>query len=156
MDKDKYKLGKTRDEKPQGFYDTDQLFEFFKRKKIFVKRKDNLPRFCENHGIQMVKFKREGSGGSTPTAYKIPTDTKIEQIKQSLMYINNSVLGLELVKKKEKKILQIFDEAENKEESKTSIATKVSKLLGVPCNRKLVRRILEEKRSSKLEKLKKF
>ena len=71
------------------------------------------------------------------------------------MYINNSVLWLELVKKKEKKILQIFDEAENKEESKTSIAIKVSKLLGVPCNRKLVRRILEEKRSSKLEKLRK-
>ena len=155
MDKDKYKLGKTRDEKPEDFYDTDQIFEFFKRKKIFVKRKDNLPRFCKNHGIQMVKFKREGSGGSTPTAYKIPTDTKLEQIRQSLMYNNKSVLGLELVKKKEKKILQIFDEAGNKEESKSTIANKVSKALGVPCTRKLVRRILEQKRSSKLQKLKK-
>ena len=27
MDKDKHKLGKTRDEKPEGFYDTDQIFE---------------------------------------------------------------------------------------------------------------------------------
>ena len=155
MNKDKYKLGKTRDEKPEGFYDTDQIFELFKRKKIFVKRKDNLPRFCENHGIQMLKFKRKGSAGSTPTAYKIPSDAKLEQIRQKLKNVNNSVLGLELVKKKEKKILQIFDEAENKEESKTSIATKVSKSLGVLCNRKLVRRILKEKRSSKFEKLKK-
>jgi len=155
MDKDKYKLEKTRDEKPESFYDTDQIFELFKRKKIFVKRRDNLPRFCENHGIQMLKFKREGSAGSTPTAYKIPSDAKLEQIRQKLKNVNNSVLGLELVKKKEKKILQIFDEAENKEESKTSIATKVSKSLGVPCNRKLVRRILKEKRSSKFEKLKK-
>ena len=156
MDKDKYKLGKTRDEKPEGYYDTDQMFEFLKKKKIFVKRKDNLPRFCDNNGIQIMKFKREGSAGSTPHAYKIPTDIKIEQIRQSLMYINNSVIGLEFIKKKKKKILQIFDDAKNKEESKTSIATKVSKSLGMPCNRKLVRKILKEKRSSKLEKLKKF
>ena len=154
MNKDKYKLGKTRDEKPEGYYDTDQMFEFLKKKKIFVKRKDNLARFCNNNDIQMIRFKRQGSAGSTPTGYKIPTDTKIEQIRQSLKHVNNSFLGLELVKKKEKKILQIFDEAKNKEESKTSIATKVSKSLGVPCNRKLVRRILKEKRSSKLEKLK--
>ena len=26
MDKDKYKLGKTRDEKPEGFYDTCLLY----------------------------------------------------------------------------------------------------------------------------------
>ena len=154
MDKDKYKLGKTSDEKPEGFYDTDQIFEFLKGKKIFVKRKDNLLRFCENHGIQMVKFKREGSGGSTPTAYKIPTDTKIEQIRQSLMYINNSVLGLELVKKR-KENLQIFDEAGNKEESKTSIATKVSKALGVPCNRKLVKKNFRRKKIFKIRKIKK-
>ena len=39
MDKDKYKLGKTRDEKPEGFYDTDQIFEFFKRLKYENKNK---------------------------------------------------------------------------------------------------------------------
>ena len=48
------------------------------------------------------------------------------------------------------------DETENKEESKASIARKVSKALGVLCNRKLVRKTLEAKRSSKLEKLKNF
>ena len=42
MNKDKYKLGKTRDEKPEGYYDTDQMFEFLKKKKIFVERKDNF------------------------------------------------------------------------------------------------------------------
>ena len=86
MNKDKYKLGKTRDEKPGGYYDTDQMFEFLKKKKIFVERKDNLPRFCNNNDIQMIRFKRQGSAGSTPTGYKIPTDTKIEQIRQNLMY----------------------------------------------------------------------
>ena len=102
----------------------------------------------------MIKFKREGSGGTTPTAYRIPSDTKINQIKQKLMLNNNSILGLELIKKKENKILQIFDEAKNLQESKSSIADKVAEVLGVPCNRKLVRRVLNEKRSSKLDKLK--
>ena len=102
----------------------------------------------------MIKFKREGSGGTTPTAYRIPSDTKINQIKQKLMLNNNSILGLELIKKKENKILQIFDEAKNQQESKSSIADKVSEVLGVPCNRKLVRRVLNEKRSTKLYKLK--
>ena len=71
-----------------------------------------------------------------------------------LIFNNNSILGLELIKKKEKKILQIFDEAKDQEESKSSIARKVSDDLGVPCNRKLVRRVLSKKRSSKLDKLK--
>ena len=102
----------------------------------------------------MIKFKREGSGGTTPTAYRIPSDTKINQIKQKLMLNNNSILGLELIKKKENKILQIFDEAKNQQESKSSIADKVAEVLGVPCNRKLVRRVLNQKRSTKLDKLK--
>ena len=154
MDKDPYKLGKTREKKPEGYLSSEELFDFFEKKKIFIKRKDNLPRFCEQHNIQMIKFKREGSGGTTPTAYRIPSDTKINQIKQKLMFNNNSVLGLELIKKKENKILQIFDEAKDQQESKSSIADKVSEVLGVPCNRKLVRRVLNEKRSTKLYKLK--
>lgn len=154
MDKDPYKLGKTREKKPEGYLSSEELFDFFEKKKIFIKRKDNLPRFCEQHNIQMIKFKREGSGGTTPTAYRIPSDTKINQIKQKLTLNNNSILGLELIKKKENKILQIFDEAKNQQESKSSIADKVSEVLGVPCNRKLVRRVLNEKRTTKLYKLK--
>ena len=38
----------------------------------------------------------------------------------------------------------------------SSIASKVTKSLGVNCNRKLVRAVLDAKRSSKLEKLKKI
>ena len=153
MDKDPYKLGKTRDEKPKGFLDTEEFILFLEKKKVNV-RKDNLPRFCEGNGIQMLKFKRIGSGGNVPTCYKIPNDKKIEQIRNKLTLSNRNVLGLELVKKKEKKILQIFDEALNQEESKSSIAQKVKDELGVPCNRKLVRRVLDERRSSKLDKLK--
>ena len=126
---------------------------FLEKKNVNV-RKDNLSRFCEGNGIKMLKFKRIGSGGNVPTCYKIPNDKKIEQIRNKLTLSNRNVLGLELVKKKEKKILQIFDEALNQEESKSSIAQKVKDELGVPCNRKLVRRVLDERRSSKLDKLK--
>ena len=52
--------------------------------------------------------------------------------------------------------MEIFDKAEEQAESRTSIAKKVAKSLGVSCNRKLVRNVLDSKRSSKLEKLKKI
>ena len=67
---------------------------------------------------------------------------------------NNNSLGKEIIKNKELKILEIFDKAKNQKETKTSIADKVSKFLNVQCNRKLVRRVLEKKRSLKLQKLK--
>ncbi len=152
MDKNPFNL-KIREKKPEGFLDSDEFILFLEKKKIII-RKDNLPRFCKKNDIQMLKFKRIGSGGNVPTCYKIPNDKKIQQIRNKLTFNNNSVLGLELVKNKEKKILQIFDESQNQEESKSSIARKVKDELGVPCNRKLVRRVLNEKRSSKLDKLK--
>ena len=136
----------------KDYLDTDDFAEFLIKKKIIV-RKDNLPRFADTHGIKMAKKKREGSGGSVPTIYKIPTKTKLEEIIKTMSLSNNNTLGKENIKKKEKKILEIFDKAENKKESKSSIADKAAKALGVPCNRKLVRRILNEKRSSKLSKL---
>ena len=40
---------------------------------------------------------------------------------------NNSELGKQLLKKKKEKILEIFDKAEDKKETRTSIADKVSK-----------------------------
>ena len=140
------------EEIPEGYLDTDGFLEFLIKNKISV-RKDNLPRFSFNHNIKMCKFKREGSGGSVPTAYKILSLTKINEIKKIMFLSNNTSLGIENVKNKEKKILEIFDKAENKKESKSSIADKVVKALGVPCNRKLVRRVLNEKRSSRLSKL---
>ena len=143
---------KILEEEPKDYLDTDEFAEFLIKKKIKV-RKDTLPRFADTHGIKMAKKTREGSGGSVPTIYKIPTKAKLDEIKKTMSLNNNNALGKENLKNKEKKILEIFDKAENKKESKSSIADKVAKALGVPCNRKLVRRVLNEKRSSKLSKL---
>ena len=143
---------KVLEDQPKEYLDTDEFIKFLNNKKIII-RKDNLPRFADTHGIKMAKKTREGSGGSVPTIYKIPTKAKLDEIKKTMSLNNNNALGKENLKNKEKKILEIFDKAENKKESKSSIADKVVKALGVPCNRKLVRRVLNEKRSSKLSKL---
>ena len=144
---------KVLEDQPKEYLDTDDFAEFLIKKKIIV-RKDNIPRFADTHGIKMAKKTREGSGGSVPTIYKIPTKAKLDEIKKTMSLNNNNALGKENLKNKEKKILEIFDKAENKKESKSSIADKAAKALGVPCNRKLVRRVLNKKRSSKLDKLK--
>ena len=143
---------KVLEDQPKEYLDTDEFIKFLNNKKI-INRKDNLPRFADTHGIKMAKKTREGSGGSVPTIYKIPTKAKLDEIKRTMSLNNNNALGKESLKNKEKKILEIFDKAENNKESKSSIADKVAKALGVPCNRKLVRRVLNEKRSSKLSKL---
>ena len=143
---------KVLEDQPKGYLDTDEFIKFLNNKKIII-RKDNLPRFADTHGIKMAKKTREGSGGSVPTIYKIPTKAKLDEIKKTMSLNNNNALGKENLKNKEKKILEIFDKAENNKESKSSIADKVAKALGVPCNRKLVRRVLNEKRFSKLSKL---
>ena len=143
---------KTLKEEPKDYLDTDKFFDFLIKKNISV-RKDNLPRFAYHHGIKIAKKVREGPAGSVPTIYKVPSKSKLDEIKKTMSLNNNNALGKENIKKKEKKILEIFDKAENKKESKSSIATKVTIALGVPCNRKLVRRVLTEKRSSRLNKL---
>ena len=152
MESNPYNL-KFLKEKPKDYLDTEEFFSFLNENKISV-RIDNLPRFADNNNIQMAKTEREGSGGSVPTIYKIPTKIVLDKIKGKLLQNNNSELGKENVKNKEKKILEIFDNSKNKTESRTSIAEKVFISMGVPCNRKLVRRILNEKRSTKLNKLK--
>ena len=136
----------------KDYLDTEDFSKFLKKKNISV-REDNLPRFADRHDVKMAKRIREGSAGSVPTIYKIPSKAKLDEIKQTMSLNNNNALGKENLKNKEKKILEIFDKAENKKESKSSIADKVAKALGVPCNRKLVRKVLNEKRSSKLSKL---
>ena len=139
-------------DQPKEYLNTDKFIKFLNNKKIII-RKDNLPRFADTHGIKMARKKREGSGGSVPTIYKIPTKAKLDEIKKTMLLNNNNSLGKENLKNKEKKILEIFDQAQNKKESKSSIADKVAKALGVSCNRKLVRRVLNEKRSPMLSKL---
>jgi len=144
---------KVLEEEPKNYLDTDDFSKFLKKKNILV-RADNLPRFANTHSIKMAKKIREGSAGTVPTIYKIPSKTKLEEIKKNMSLNNNNALGKENIKKKEKKILEIFDNAKNQSESRSSIAEKVSVSMGVPCNRKLVRRVLNEKRSTKLNKLK--
>ncbi len=147
---------KTVDEIPTGYLDSDELINYLNKNKIIIKRKDNLPRLAHNNGIDMKKLLRDGSYGSVPTIYKIPTSTQIKNMLDKMKKNNNSLLGREILKRKKIKILEIFDKAEEQEESRTSIAEKVAKSLGVSCNRKLVRSVLDSKRSSKLEKLKKI
>ena len=147
---------KTLDEKPSNYLDGDEFFELLKRKKVPLADKDNLPRFCSGNGIKMFKVKRIGSGGATPTVYKIPTESKIDEILDNMKNNNNSVLGKEILKKKKAKILEIFDKAKDQAESRTSIAEKVAESLDVSCNRKLVRKVLDEQRPTDLDKLKKI
>ena len=111
---------KVLEDQPKEYLDTDEFIKFLNNKKIII-RKDNLPRFADTHGIKMAKKTREGSGGSVPTIYKIPTKAKLDEIKKTMSLNNNNALGKENLKNKEKKILEIFDKAENKKESKLSL-----------------------------------
>jgi arsenate reductase-like glutaredoxin family protein len=155
MESNPYNL-KVLDEKPSDYLSGEELVDFLAKHKIPIKRMDNLPRFAYSNNIDMKKITRVGSFGSTPTIFKTPNSSQIKKILESMKNNNNSVLGKELLKKKKEKILEIFDKAEDHKETRTSIAEKVAKSLGVNCNRKLVRAVLDAKRSSKLEKLKKI
>ena len=155
MESNPYNL-KLLDEKPSGYLDADEFFDLLKKKKIPLADKDNLPRFANGNDIKMFKVKRIGSGGSSPTVYKNPTESKIDEILDNMKNNNNSLLGKEILKKKKAKILEIFDKAQDQAESRTSIAEKVAESLNVSCNRKLVRKVLDEQRSSNLKKLKKI
>ena len=155
MESNPYNL-KVLEEKPSSYLTAEEFVDFLKKHKIPIKRMDNLPRFAHSNNIEMKKITRDGSAGSTPTIFMTPNSSQIKKILESMKNNNNSVLGKQLLKKKKEKILEIFDKAEDKKETRTSIADKVAKSLGLNCNRKLVRAVLDAKRSSKLEKLKKI
>ena len=155
MESNPYNL-KTLDEKPSNYLDGDELFDLLKKKKIPLADKDNLPRFAHVNNIQMHKVKREGSAGTTPTIYKVPSETKLADILNNMKNNNNSMIGKEILKKKKAKILEIFDNAKDQVESRTSIAEKVAESLNVSCNRKLVAKVLDDQRVSNFKKLKKI
>ena len=170
------------EEKPDGYLHAEEFISFLNKKKILIDRVDNLPRFANNNSLVMARIKREGKKGATPHVYKIPSDNKITEILKSMKNNNNSLLGRKILKQKKEKILELFDKAPSaadylkkieaadgkkeklkirneknmKCETKTSIADKVSQILGVNCNRKLVNSVLTQKRSSKLDKLNKI
>ena len=139
------------DEAPQNYISGDELLSLLD--KYSVKFDDtNIPRFASNNDIKMIKVKRVGRVGSTPTFYLEPSKSKIGEIIENLKRHNSSSLGKKIVKKKVQEILKIFDSAEDNSVSRTSIALTVTKKLGYPCDRKLVRRVLNKSRSSQLER----
>ena len=102
---------KTHEEAPSNYLSAEELINYFNSHGIPFERSDNLPRFCDNHKIKMIKEQREGSEGSVPTMYEKISSDKLETIKNSLKSINNSFLGREFLKKKKALILKIFDDA---------------------------------------------
>ena len=109
-DSNPYKL-KTHEEAPSNYLSAEELINYFNSHGIPFERSDNLPRFCDKHKIKMIKEKRDGPHGSVPTVYEKISLSKLEDIKNSLMSINNSFLGREYLKKKKALILKIFDDA---------------------------------------------
>tara|TARA_B100001996_G_C18418376_1_gene499675 strand:+ start:182 stop:667 length:486 start_codon:yes stop_codon:yes gene_type:complete len=139
------------DEAPDNYISGYELLSLFKKHGHKIDD-SNIPRFALNNNIKMIKVTRISSFGSTPTWYQQPSKSKIEGIIEKMKNVNNSVLGKEIVNKKIKEILRIFNNAKDKSVSKTSIAETVSKNLGVNCNRKLVGKVLKDKSKSQLRK----
>ena len=141
----------TKEEAPSNYISGDELLS--KLSKYNIKIDDtNIPRFASNNNIKMIKVKRIGSEGSTPTYYLDPSKDKIQKIMNELKNNNNSFFGREMLKKKRKEILRVFNEAsiENKT-SFTKIANDVAKNLDVASNRKFVSKVLrKEKTESEL------
>ena len=145
---------KKYDEAPQHYISGDELISLLNKYSVTFDD-TNIPRFSSYNGIKMCKVKRVGSGGSTPTFYLEPSKSEIEDIIERQKSHNSSSLGKKIVKKKVQEILKIFDSAKDNSVSRTSIALTVTKKLGYPCDRKLVRKVLSRSRSSQLHKLKK-
>ena len=142
---------KKYDEAPQNYISGDKLISLLN--KYSIKFDDtNIPRFASNNNLKMIKVKRVGREGSTPTFYLEPSKSKIEEIIENQKGHNANSLGKKIVKKKVQEILKIFDSAEDNSVSRTSIALTVTKKLGYPCDRKLVRKVLDKSRSSQLKK----
>ena len=159
MDHNPYKLKKhdvdwkEGEKAPSGYLDSSSFLSYLNRKGVKINREDNLPRWADNNAVKMIKVTRSGQWGSVPTMYLPPSETRMKEIFNNQKNINNSLLGRATLKKKEQEILSIFDAAKDNSVSRTSIAEDVAEKLGVSCNRKFVKKVLDEKRSkSQLEK----
>ena len=114
--------GHLYEEKPAGYLTAEEFISFLNKKKILIERADNLPRFANNNNLVMAKIKRKGTGGSTPTIYKIPSESIIHEILEMMKNNNNSLLGKKILKQKKEKILEIFDTASSAVEYDKRIA----------------------------------
>ena len=140
-----------KEEAPGNYISSDELLSKFIKYNIKIDD-TNIPRFASHNNIKMVKVKRIGSEGSTPTYYLAPSKNKIEEIINGLKNNNNSFAGREMLKKKRKEILRIFNETTVKNKTSfTKIAKDVEKNLDVVSNRKFVAKVLrKEKTESEL------
>ena len=159
MDYNPYKLKihdvdwKEGEKAPSGYLDSSSFLKFLNRKGVKIKREDNLPRWADNNSVKMIKVTRSGKFGSVPTMYLPPSETRMKEIVDNQKNTNNSLLGREMIKKKTEEVLRIFDAAKDNSVNKTSIAEQVAEKLGCSCNRKFVKKILNEKRTkTQLEK----
>ena len=143
---------KIHEEILQSYLSDSEFITYLNRNGILIKRTDNLTRFCKNNDISWIKVKREGSAGATPHYYNKVSTTKLQKIRENLRNNNNSLLGRQVLKEKEKEVLKIFDKAEARTVNRTSISEIVSKNLKVKCNRKFVKKVLDARRKSQLEK----
>ena len=146
--------------KKEYYLTKNEILEFFKSKKILIDNDTkNFPRFAKKHAIISKKGNKVSPNGKTALVYKKPSQEKILEILEKLNNTNNSLMGRKTVKKKRKLVLTIFDKLKNKEDRSENdkiyrydIANEVAKKLGVNTDRQFVRKILREKRATKLEK----
>ena len=140
-----------KEEAPSNYISGDELLSKFNKYGIKIDH-TNIPRFASHNNIKMIKVKRDGSAGSEPTWYQEPSKNKIEEIVNGLKNNNNSFAGREMLKKKRKEILRIFNETTVKNKTSfTKIAKDVEKNLDVVSNRKFVAKVLrKEKTESEL------
>ena len=132
---------------PSGYLESSSFISFLNRKGVKIEREDNLPRWANNNDVKMVKCTRDGKFGSVPTYYFPPSDTRMKEIVDNQKNVNNSLIGRATLKKKQEAVLNIFDAAKDNSVSRTSLAEDVAEKLGVSCNRKFVKKVLDEKRS---------
>lgn len=141
-----------------GLLNSDQLMSFLKEKGAAIDENTrNIVRFAKNNGIKMKTFGRVGSFGYDPNYFYKPSSEKVKEIIENLRNNNNSFPGRKALKEKKREIIKVFNQADKKEETKTSIAEKVAENTGVVTNRKLVRSVLDKEKSKSEvnEKLKK-
>ena len=140
-----------KEEAPSNYISGDELLRKFNKYNFKIDH-TNIPRFASHNNIKMIKVKRDGSAGSEPTFYQEPSKNKIEDIIDNLKNNNNSFVGREMLKKKRKEILRIFNETSVKNKTSfTKIAKEVAKNLDVVSNRKFVAKVLrKEKTESEL------
>ncbi len=137
-----------------------EMLEFLKKKKILIDSDTkNFPRFSRKHGIISKKGHEISPNGVVSLVYKKPSQEKILKILKKLRNTNNSMMGRKIVREKKKIVITVFDKLKNKDDRpknekiyRQDIADEVAKQLNVKTDRQFVRKVLREKRSTKLEK----